>query len=158
MSTRTPRHAALAASLAAGLALAAPAAGQAAANPYSPQRACTSDFGGTWVPVKNNHRAVKTKSGEKWGDVYLMYRRSDGSNCAATIKSKFVGKPTWTEAWLAVHDGPDWTPDWKAYQYYAAVKIPARKKCVVYFGRIYRAATKTGAFADGGRLTNGNCG
>jgi hypothetical protein len=156
MSGQKSRAAAFAACIAAALPLLAPATGNAAANPYSPERACAEDFGGSWSRVKDSHRVVKSR-GEKWGDVYLMYR-SDGSNCVATIKSKFVGRATWTESWLAVKNGRDWTPDWKAYKYYAAVKLAAPKRCVVYFGRIYSARTKTGRFADGGRLTFGNCG
>jgi hypothetical protein len=130
---------------------------QAAPNPYTPERACATDFGGTWSRTTDGHRNVTTATGAKWGDVYLMYKSSTGENCVATIKTAFVGTSTYTEAWLLVQ-GSTWKVDRDTYRYYAAVKAPARDRCVQYVGIVRNGTSSTSTYAWGGRTTWGNCG
>ncbi|MFD7658636.1 hypothetical protein ACFV4N_32070 [Actinosynnema sp. NPDC059797] len=151
------RVAAIAAAVVATVALSAPSSSAAVeANPYTPEEACQNDFGGTWSRATDGHRDVRTPSGAKWGDVWLMY--SSGANCVATIKSVDVGVSTWTEAWLMVEGAPAWKVDDGAFQYYAAVKAGANRLCVMYAGDIYRTASATGTVATGARYEWGNCG
>jgi hypothetical protein len=129
----------------------------AAANPYTPQEACQNETGRSgWSVVRDGHRTVTTPSGAKWGDVYLLY--SGGYNCVATIKSAFVGTPTWTEAWIKLGNGQWIQLDADDYRYYAAGERYAAGVCVAYFGYIYNNRQGTGTPADGGRATPDNCG
>ncbi|MEN3536111.1 hypothetical protein AAH991_13430 [Microbispora sp. ZYX-F-249] len=144
---------------------AALAVGGLAANPayaisagYTPEGVCGSGFG----RVSDGTRAVKTRSGEVFGHVYLLYNRRTAQNCVVTIKSKYVGTPTRATAQLKVRLSGTRTAEKidhaKKYKYYAGpVKLNARDKCVQYYGTI--ADTRVdGEIASGGRLKWGNCG
>ncbi|MEU8260383.1 hypothetical protein AB0C02_07155 [Micromonospora sp. NPDC048999] len=127
---------------------------QAATNPYTGASACSNDFGGSWSSTTDGHRSLTTPGGAKWGDVYLMYNSATGYNCVATIKTAFVGTATYIKAWLQVEGVPA-KMDAKNYAYYAAVQLPARGKCVEYWGWVGNAQMD---LAGGGRLEWGNCG
>ena len=73
----------------ASLYAAAPAA--AARNPYTPKEVCGSAFD---VIAKREIRG----GGVHLADAYLMYHA--GYNCVVTIKRAYVGRRSWTEAWL----------------------------------------------------------
>lgn len=140
----------VAAAVLSAAAISAPAA-SAAANPYSPERACANDFGGTWSRAGDGHRDVMYGSA-KWGDVWLMYN-SAHANCVATIKSVDVGTKTYVNAGILVQGG-FWQDDHGDFQYYAAVKVTANNQCVQYDGYVGRGA----AIGSGYRYSWGNCG
>lgn len=131
---------------------------QAATNPYTPQEACHTEFGGSWSTVTDGHRSVVSSSGVKWGDVYLMYNSATGHNCVTTIKSLYVGTPTDTGAWLTVQvsGGESTYADRQDYSYYAATKGYAAGHCVIYHGTVSNSADTDGG--SGGRYSWGNCG
>lgn len=148
---------------------AALAVGGLAANPayaisakYTPEGVCGSGFG----RISDGSRPVKTRSGEVFGRVYLLYNRKTGYNCVVTIKSQYVGTATLTSATLQTQtkrhrDEPVQTArksDNDKYKYYAGpVKLYAKGLCVKYSGTI--ADTRVnGQIASGGRSAWGNCG
>lgn len=108
----------------AAVALAAPLPAEAAGNPYTPYDACGSGF------------SIIDQADLSWGGtVYLLYNSRTGENCAATIKSQYVGTPTWTGAALRLDAPSDdaYADNWD-YKYYAAVKVFARGHCVQWSG------------------------
>lgn len=126
-----------------------------AATPYTPEAACSTDFGGTWSRTSDGHRTLTAEySGAKWGDVYLMYNRATGDNCVATVKTKFLGTGNSMDARVFVQGASDWKRDQGYYNYYAAVRVSASGKCVKYDGAI----TTSSDYAMNGRYTWGNCG
>jgi hypothetical protein len=133
------------------------------ASAHSPYDACGSGYVQVAKP-----RAVKTSDGVRYGKVHLLYNNDNGKNCVVTIKSRFHGKRTWTEAWIKVKgvEGPDrgWFSEYGNFRYYAG-GLPQRKtivfakdKCVAFYGRIYSGKGGNGTVAEGGRLKMGNCG
>lgn len=112
-----------AAAVAVSLAVAAPPA--AAHTPYG---ACGSGYALVAKP-----RAVKTADGVTYGKVYLLYNNDNGKNCVVTIKTRFHGKKTWTEAWLLVKgkEGPadGWFGEYGNFRYYAG-GLPQNKTVV----------------------------
>ena len=131
---------------------------QAATNPYTPQEACNHQFGGSWSTTTDGHRSLTTRSGAKWGDVYLMYNGATGYNCVATIKSAYVGTPSDTEAGLSIQgETNEWEHvDFDSYGYYAATQGHGAGHCVQYEGVVYNPSVSDDA--ANGRLTWGNCG
>jgi hypothetical protein len=129
---------------------------QAATNPYTPQSACSHEFGGTWSTTTDGHRTVVTTSNVKVGDVYLMYNSATGYNCVATIKTSYVGQSSFTYAELDVQGDSSLYGDGDNYSYYAATRAHAANKCVEYTG--YIASPSNSVQAIGGRYTWGNCG
>ena len=113
-------------------------------------------------------RPVETAGGVRYGTVYLLYNNDNGKNCVVTIKTRFHGTKTWTEAWLLVRgkEGPvsGWFAEYDNFRHYAGglpqakTIIYAKGRCVMFFGRIYSGADGGGTQAEGGRLKWGNCG
>lgn len=130
---------------------------QAATNPYTPQEACSHEFGGSWHTASDGHRALLDSWGNTWGNIYLEYNSATGDNCVTTIKSAWVGQASDTEAELWVQDSPVFYRDEGMYKYYAAVKAHAAGKCVKYYGRMYTPDSTTTHLYNG-RSTWGNCG
>ncbi|GAA3127259.1 hypothetical protein [Streptosporangium carneum] len=151
----------LAAALAAGGLMAGPAhAATAAAASSSPESVCGSGFG----RVGDGSRPVKTASGKVWGHVYLLYNRTTGYNCVATIKTSYAGRATYTSVTLQtqtrrVRDEPARTATKKdagQFKYYAGpIKLYAKNLCVKYWGVV---KSPSGETATGGRGSWGNCG
>jgi hypothetical protein len=129
---------------------------QAATNPYTPQEACHNDFGGSWSTTTDGHRSLLTSSGSKWGDVYLMYNSATGYNCVTTIKSAYVGTPSFIQALIWVQGDTGWTYRDGNLSYYQSVQKSAVDKCVMYWGYIQGPNDYTTAY--GGRNWWGNCG
>ena len=129
---------------------------EAATNPYTPQQACSNQFGGSWSTTTDGHRNMVDPSGDKWGDIYLMYNSATGYNCVATIKSVYVGTLTETEAGLLVKPSDTYHEDDNYYRYYAAVQAYANNTCVQYIG--FTTSVNGVVEAYGGRNTWGNCG
>jgi hypothetical protein len=93
---------------------------QARAAAYTPQSVCGSGY------------YVQRKHALPGAVAYQLYNGT--YNCAVTIKTKSVGKPTRTTAGLIV-TGSSWAYDTGNYRYYAGpVKQRGRGKCVRYFG------------------------
>jgi hypothetical protein len=110
----------------AGLFAAAPASAAAAYNPYTPKEVCGSAFD---VIAK---RAIRG-GGVHLADTYLMYHA--GRNCVATIKRAYVGKRSWTEAWLWRRNYGNLAEDQGNFKYYAGpVKRWANNRCVAFGG------------------------
>ncbi|OHV28592.1 hypothetical protein CC117_30280 [Parafrankia colletiae] len=130
----------------------------AATNPYSRFSACSNEFGGSWSDTSDGHRTLSTPSGAKGGDVYLLYNSATGYNCVVTIKTAYVGAPSFTNAGLLVDDGTGWHDDSGDFGYYAAVQWYARGKCVQYDGMIASPGGSPDTIAFGNRYTWGNCG
>ncbi|MEV8632283.1 hypothetical protein AB0395_11570 [Streptosporangium sp. NPDC051023] len=148
----------LAAALSVGGLMAVPA--HAAAASYTPEGVCGSGFG----KVSDGSRPVKTSSGKVWGYVYLLYNRTTGYNCVATIKTSYTGTATYTAATLQtqtrrIRDEPLHTASKKdaaPFKYYAGpVKLYAKGFCVKYWGVV---KSPSGETATGGRGSWGNCG
>lgn len=132
----------------------------AAAASYTPEGVCGSGFG----KVSDGSRPVKTSSGKVWGYVYLLYNRTTGYNCVATIKTSYTGTATYTAATLQtqtrrIRDEPLHTASKKdaaPFKYYAGpVKLYAKGFCVKYWGVV---KSPSGETATGGRGSWGNCG
>ncbi|NUS72178.1 MAG: hypothetical protein HOQ05_02105 [Corynebacteriales bacterium] len=58
--------------------------------------------------------------GYTWGTVYLAYNSSKKQNCVYMNKSRYVGSPTWTSAWITVEGGYGSRTDEGFFSYYAA--------------------------------------
>ncbi|AOS62807.1 M23 family metallopeptidase [Actinoalloteichus hymeniacidonis] len=92
-------------------------------NPYTPTEVC-----GTGYRVINQ-RALGTA-----GTVYLTYNSSNQHNCVVTLKSKSVGTPTATSAFLEVQ-GQSRQTDSGSFGYYAGpVRKAAGSTCVKWGG------------------------
>lgn len=92
-------------------------------NPYTPREVCGSAYSVI------NSRALGTA-----GRVYLLYNSNNGYNCVVTLKSRNVGSPTWTTAFLQPQGGSRST-DSGNFSYYAGpVKRYARATCVKWGG------------------------
>jgi hypothetical protein len=144
----------LGASVAAMAAIYVPSA-QAATNPYTPQGACSNDFGGSWSSTTDGHRTLLTTSNVKYGDAYLMYNSGTGKNCVVALKTAYVGTSTMMDAGILVQGSRSWVQQANSYKYYAAVQTYASGKCVQYDGWVQGTS---GDWANGGRYTWGNCG
>jgi hypothetical protein len=130
--------------------LAAPA--NAATNPYTAASACAASFGGSWAGVSDGHRAI-VHNGTTIGDVYLMYNSAAGTNCAVTIKRKYVGTATETGVNLWLQGVTEDMSDSGTYKYYAAVEHAGAGRCAEYEGYM---SDPSSVFA--GRYSWGNCG
>jgi len=110
---------AIAATLAAGVAFAAPAS--AATNPYTPNSVCGSGY------HELEHHGLTGAT------VYLMY---DGAtDCVVTIKTAAIGTKTDTESILEVASNPPQVADDEGYYaYYAASKVRAPGVCIKWGG------------------------
>jgi hypothetical protein len=107
----------------------------ARAAAYTPQGICGSGY-----YVQRRHALPGAVAYQLYNGTY---------NCAVTIKTASVGKPTRTTAGLQV-TGSNWSYDVGDYRYYAGpVKLFGRGKCVRFFG-----------FHGGQNYTSpwGNCG
>ena len=109
----------IAATLAAGVAFAAPAS--AATNPYTPYSVCGSNY------HMLGHEPLPGAT------VYLMY---DGAtDCVATIKTAAIGTKTEIEADLQVQTDPEqFIYDYGDYAYYAATSARAPGVCIKWGG------------------------
>ncbi|GAA3312153.1 spore-associated protein [Nonomuraea dietziae] len=143
----------LAATLALGGILVAPAAANAAG--YTPEGICGKGFA-----------VVNRAPVGSWGTVYLLYNRRNGLNCAVTIKSKHTGVSTRTSVLLEVarpfsNNTPPYierASDDKRYKFYAGpVKLQGKGMCVRFSGAIANRPTKA-QFARGGNGRFTNCG
>ncbi|GAA2661310.1 hypothetical protein [Nonomuraea recticatena] len=143
----------LAATLALGGILVAPAAANAAG--YTPEGICGKGFA-----------VVNRAPVGSWGTVYLLYNRRNGLNCAVTIKSKHTGVSTRTSVVLEVarpfaNNTPPYTEkaeDSNRYKFYAGpVKLQGKGMCVRFSGAIANRPTKA-QFARGGNGRFTNCG
>jgi hypothetical protein len=128
----------LAATLALGGVLVAPAAANAAG--YTPEGICGKGFA-----------VVNQAPVGSWGTVYLLYNRRNGLNCAVTIKSKYTGVSTRTSVLLEVarpfaNNTPPYTEkaeDSNRYKFYAGpVKLQGKGMCVRFSGAIANRPTK----------------
>ena len=109
----------------ASLYAAAPAAA-AADNPYTPKEVCGSAFD---VIAKREIRG----GGVHLADAYLMYHA--GRNCVVTIKRAYVGRKSWTEAWLWRRNYSKLAEDQGNFEYFAGpVKRWANNRCVAFGG------------------------
>lgn len=137
----------------------ADAPAMAAANPYTPEQACTSDYSGTWSRVSDGTRPVVLQDDTKvrWGTVYLLYNASIGWNCVATMKSQFVGTFSLVSASLSI-EGDIYQSRGRGgqFKYYETFAYPARGKCVAFSGWIADPGRTNEAV--GSRPTFGNCG
>ncbi|MEU7898720.1 hypothetical protein AB0B45_38420 [Nonomuraea sp. NPDC049152] len=129
-----------------------------AATGYTPEGVCGSGFG----RVTDGTRAVVDDNGTVFGHVYLLYNARTGENCTVTIKSKYVGEPTWTGVNL-IRQGLDKPQDAGYYKYYAGpVKAYGKGRCVAFQGLVsgmragekFTASTPVGL---GERKAWGNC-
>ena len=108
----------------ASLYAAAPAS--AAPNPYTPKEVCGSAFD---VIAK---RKISS-GGVHLADAYLMYHA--GRNCVVTIKRAYVGRRSWTEAWLWRRNYNNLAEQQGNLRYYAGpVKRWANNRCVAFGG------------------------
>lgn len=109
----------IAATLAMGIAFAAPAS--AATNPYTPAGICGSGY---------YQLAKQPLSGAM---VYLMY---DGAtDCVVTLKTANIGVKTDTESILEVNSNPEQVADDEGYYgYYAASSVRAPGVCIKWGG------------------------
>ncbi|MGI5486663.1 hypothetical protein [Microtetraspora malaysiensis] len=123
-----------------------------AAEAASPQSLC----GAGYAPIRDGSRAIKTKSGEQLGVTYVLYNRRNGKNCAVTIKTKYVGKPSYTYVGLNVENGTDAGQGAWFKRYAGPIYVNARGKCVRYSGKVSSPNGKKTAF--GGRDKFDNCG
>ena len=156
MLTRTV----IAASLAAAGIAATPAAATATpttaassitAAPYTPERVCGPGF----RRVKDGHRAMRTREGAVFGNVYLMYNKRSGKNCVAAIKTAYLGTKTTTGASIVVRGGGR-SEDAQKYQFFAETgHIDGSWKCVKYWGWTRDPSGRVEA--SGGRNSWGNC-
>jgi hypothetical protein len=126
---------------------------------YTPEGVCGSGFG----RVKDGIRAAVDDHGTVFGHVYLLYNARTGENCTVTIKTKYVGEPTWTGVNL-IRRGRDKPQDAGYYRYYAGpVKAYGKGICVGYQGLVsgirpggkFTSSTPVGV---GERTAWGNCG
>ncbi|MFD1938180.1 hypothetical protein ACFSKW_42560 [Nonomuraea mangrovi] len=130
-----------------------------AATGYTPEGICGNGFG----RVDDGTRAVVDGRGIVFGHVYLLYSARTGENCAVTIKTKYVGEPTWTGVSLA-RRGLDKRQDANYFTHYAGpVKAYAKGRCVAYQGVVtgLRAGDRfvsSTPRALGERTAWGNCG
>ncbi|WP_214320489.1 hypothetical protein [Nonomuraea sediminis] len=132
-----------------GFATATPA--QAASAPYSPERICGPGF----HRVKDGHREIRTRDGDVFGHVFLMYSKRSGQNCVAAVKSEFVGKRTLVGASLEVRGGAR-SEDVQNYRFYAETgHLRGAWKCVKYTGWMRTPDGRVEAW--GGRNSWGNC-
>ncbi|MGW4641993.1 hypothetical protein ACWEN6_25990 [Sphaerisporangium sp. NPDC004334] len=157
---RTTKTVLLAAALSIGGVVANPA--YAVASARTPEGVCGAGF----HRVADSKRVVKTREGDVFGYVYLLYNGKTGYNCVTTIKTVYVGTPTYTSATLTtqtkrIKDEPVRTnskTDGRKYKYYAGpVKLYAKGFCVKYSGTIWDTR-RDAAIATGGRNSWGNCG
>jgi hypothetical protein len=126
MSIRSTSFARCAAGLVACASLYAAAPASAAPNPYTPKEVCGSAFD---VIAK---RAIRD-GGVHLADTYLMYHA--GRNCVVTIKRAYVGKRSWTEAWLWRRNYSRLAEDEGNFKYFAGpVKRWANNRCVAFGG------------------------
>jgi hypothetical protein len=108
----------------ASLYAAAPAG--AAYNPYTPKDVCGSQFD---VIAKRKIRS----GGVHLADTYLMYHA--GNNCVVTIKRAYVGRRSWTEAWLWRRNYGNLAENQGNFKYFAGpVKRWANNRCVAFGG------------------------
>jgi hypothetical protein len=109
----------VAATLVAGIALAAPAS--AATNPYTQYSVCGSGY------HELDHHALTSSV------VYLMY--NGATDCVVTIKTKYIGTKTDTESILEVRSNPiEVADDEGNYAYYAASSVRAPGICIKWGG------------------------
>ncbi|GAA2404304.1 spore-associated protein [Nonomuraea africana] len=138
----------LAATLALGGILAAPATANAAG--YTPEGICGNGFA-----------VVNSAPVGDWGKVYLLYNRKNGLNCAVTIKSEHTGVSTRTSVTLEVKQPSGRIvkdSDSDRYRFYAGpVKLQGKGMCVRFSGEIANRPTKA-RFARGGNGRFTNCG
>lgn len=112
-----------------------PVSAQAATNPYTPRGLCGSDY-----RVQRSHALTGATAYQLFNGRY---------NCAVTIKTTSIGRPTKVTAGLRVR-GAGWAYDTGEYAYYAGpIKQYGVGKCVRYFG-FHRGTSYTSAW--------GNCG
>jgi hypothetical protein len=108
----------------ASLYAATPAA--AAYNPYTPKDVCGSAFD---VIAKREIRG----GGVHLADTYLMYHA--GYNCVVTIKRAYVGRRSWTEAWLWRRNYSNLAENQGNFTHFAGpVKRWANNRCVAFGG------------------------
>ena len=108
----------------AGLYAATPAA--ADTNPYTPKEVCGSAY--DVIAKREIHGG-----GMHLADTYLMYNA--GYNCVVTIKRAYVGRPSWTEAWLWRGNYSNLAEDEGNFEYYAGpVRRYADDRCVAFGG------------------------
>ncbi|WP_067130725.1 hypothetical protein [Microtetraspora malaysiensis] len=124
----------------------------AAAEAASPQSLC----GAGYTPIRDGSRAIKTKSGEQLGVTYVLYNRRNGKNCAVTIKTKYIGKPSFTFVRLTVKGKPEVSEGDNFAKYAGPVYQSGRGRCVSYWGNVSSPDNKKSAY--GGRLKFDNCG
>lgn len=92
-------------------------------NPYTPTQVCGSGY-----KVINSHALGDA------GRVYLLYNSNNGYNCVVTLKTRNVGTPTQTTAFLEPQ-GSNRTTDSGNFSYYAGpVKRYAAGTCVRWGG------------------------
>ena len=92
-------------------------------NPYTPTQVCGSGY-----KVINSHALGNA------GRVYLLYNSNNGYNCVVTMKTRNVGTPTATTAFLEPQ-GSNRTTDSGNFSYYAGpVKRYAAGTCVRWGG------------------------
>ncbi|MEU3986735.1 spore-associated protein A [Streptomyces sp. NPDC026672] len=109
----------------------APAASAATAGAYG----CSGTEIDTY-PVK-----ALDGTGSTWGTVHLYYNASTGSNCAVTVKSVYVGTPSFTAIYLNSSDGAVHDDDAGNYSYYAGpVSIHAPGRCISINGVVWNPA------------------
>ncbi|WP_433421772.1 hypothetical protein ACQP1V_11340 [Microtetraspora malaysiensis] len=124
----------------------------AAAEAASPQSIC----GAGYTLVKDGSRAIKTKKGEQLAVTHLLYNGRTGKNCAVTIKTMYIGKPSYTYVGLNVENGTDAGEGAWFDRYAGPIYVNARHKCVRYSGKASSPDGKKKAF--GGRDKFDNCG
>lgn len=97
--------------------------GGGGSNPYTPKQVCGSGYN-----VINSHALGDA------GRVYLLYNSNNGYNCVVTMKTRNVGTPTATTAFLEPQ-GSNRTTDSGNFSYYAGpVKRYAAGTCVRWGG------------------------
>ncbi|WP_354702127.1 hypothetical protein DSM112329_02480 [Paraconexibacter sp. AEG42_29] len=136
---RTPVLALTVAAATLGLA-AGPAS--AAKNPYSPGQVCGAGYGVI------DQRVVRTAGGTALGTGYLLYSGATKKNCAVVLKSKAVGKPSYTAVSLKKSGARSpFVVDFGDYQYYAGpVYVKAPRQCVKFGASIKLPDKRHGVF------------
>jgi hypothetical protein len=123
---RQPRVARCVIALVACASLYAAAPAGAAYNPVTPKEVCGSAFD---VIAKRKIRG----GGVHLADAYLMYHA--GYNCVVTIKRAYVGRKSWTEAWLWRRNYGNLAEKQGNRRYFAGpVKRWANDRCVAFGG------------------------
>jgi len=122
---------------------------QAYTNPFRAASACTSEFGGEWTALTDNHREIDDDSGTAVGDVYVMRNSATRFDCAVTLL-RDAGVEHWLSVMLGIQgaSGTDYPHKSGYSEYYVAVQGYVGYKCVAYWGSVDSSSASRAKWAS----------